>query len=239
MGFGKRLEALIKYRNTNVNRLSKATGIGTQTLYMMIKRDSHSTDMTTMGLLANALDVNVSYFYDSRYIIDENGIHAAIDVNRGTHFARIYEISGRLTIKNELMNLLYFMSNDITQNTRGKLFPTDALIVYLIAYFQQLFEINPYAFCEQHFVTIDHSFVEYPTFYLAELHIKFSRHYQEAVFDFLSRHQISDDELIEYLFKSILQDYVNTHLKDHILYHSPCIKELVDWKAPFLDRKED
>lgn len=73
MGFGKRLNELIEYRKTNVNRISKITGIGTQTLYMIIKRDSESVNPKTVSILANALGVNASYFYDERYKFNEHG----------------------------------------------------------------------------------------------------------------------------------------------------------------------
>jgi len=238
MHFGKRLEALIKYRNTNVNRLSKKTGISPQTLYMMIKRDSNGTDMTTMGLLATALDVNISYFYDNKYEIDENGNISVIEAKRTSYLIQEY-ITGRITIKKELMNLLYFIADSIIHITPGKLFPTDALAYALTANFRLIFDKEFIPIWEQQYVYVEHSFVEYPDFYLVALKIKYSRCYIDPVSDFLQENHMSEDELVEYIYKSMLQNYVNLHLKDHILYNAPCIKELVDWKAPFLQRKEE
>ena len=238
MGFGKRLESLIKYRKTNVNRLSKATGIQTQTLYMMIKRDSSSTDMETMGLLANALDVNISYFYDDKYSINESGIISNIEENSNTYLSHNY-ISSRLVVKKEFMNFFHFIASEITNTISGKLYPTDAFSISLVSYFRKLFDSEIIPFWEQEYVTIKHSFVEYPEFYLAELSIKYSAFYIPLIANFIKEYKLSEDELVEYLYKSILHDYVNLHLKDHILYNAPCIQELVNWKAPFLERKEN
>ena len=70
MAIGKRLEDLIKTRNTNVNELSIKIGISPQTIYSIIKRDNMKVDLDVLFKISKALGVNVDYFYDSGDISD-------------------------------------------------------------------------------------------------------------------------------------------------------------------------
>lgn len=58
MGQGKKLQSLLKERNMSVTKLANETGISSNTLYAIIKRDSNiSTD--TLSKVANALQISI------------------------------------------------------------------------------------------------------------------------------------------------------------------------------------
>ena len=62
MSIGKRLEELINYRNTNVNRVAREAGISPQTIYGIIKRDNTKVDINILMALAKELDVTLDFF---------------------------------------------------------------------------------------------------------------------------------------------------------------------------------
>ncbi len=58
MGQGKKLQSLLKERNISVTKLANETGISSNTLYAIIKRDSNiNTD--TLNKVANALQISI------------------------------------------------------------------------------------------------------------------------------------------------------------------------------------
>lgn len=58
MGQGKKLQSLLKERNISVTKLANETGISSNTLYAIIKRDSNiNTD--TLSKVANALQISI------------------------------------------------------------------------------------------------------------------------------------------------------------------------------------
>lgn len=62
MSIGKRLEELINYRHTNVNRVAREAGISPQTIYGIIKRDNTKVDINILMALSKELNVTLDYF---------------------------------------------------------------------------------------------------------------------------------------------------------------------------------
>lgn len=58
MGAGKNLQTLLKDKNITVTQLSKGTGISSNTLYAIIKRDSN-VSASTINKIAEYLDMSV------------------------------------------------------------------------------------------------------------------------------------------------------------------------------------
>ena len=71
MSIGKRLEELINYRNTNVNRVAREAGISPQTIYGIIKRDNTKVDINILMALAKELNVTLDYFSGGPVNVDE------------------------------------------------------------------------------------------------------------------------------------------------------------------------
>ena len=71
MSIGKRLEELINYRNTNVNRVAREAGISPQTIYGIIKRDNTKVDINILMALANELNVTLDFFSGGPLNVDE------------------------------------------------------------------------------------------------------------------------------------------------------------------------
>ena len=71
MSIGKRLEELINYRNTNVNRVAREAGISPQTIYGIIKRDNTKVDINILMALAKELNVTLYFFSGGPLNIDE------------------------------------------------------------------------------------------------------------------------------------------------------------------------
>ena len=71
MSIGKRLEELIKYRNTNVNRVAREAGISPQTIYGIIKRDNTKVDINILMALAKELNVTLDFFSGGPLNVDE------------------------------------------------------------------------------------------------------------------------------------------------------------------------
>ena len=71
MSIGKRLEELINYRNTNVNRVASEAGISPQTIYGIIKRDNTKVDINILMALAKELNVTLDFFSGGPLNIDE------------------------------------------------------------------------------------------------------------------------------------------------------------------------
>lgn len=71
MSIGKRLEELINYRNTNVNRVAREAGISPQTIYGIIKRDNTKVDINILMALAKKLDVTLDFFSGGPLDADE------------------------------------------------------------------------------------------------------------------------------------------------------------------------
>lgn len=71
MSIGKRLEELINYRNTNVNRVAREAGISPQTIYGIIKRDNTKVDINILMALAKELNVTLDFFSGGPLNIDE------------------------------------------------------------------------------------------------------------------------------------------------------------------------
>ncbi|MEG2007352.1 MAG: S24 family peptidase [Oscillospiraceae bacterium] len=63
---GLTLKRIIDESGTNVNELSRRTGIPAQTLYSLIRRDSMKIDFEVLLRLCEALDAPVERFYDGR-----------------------------------------------------------------------------------------------------------------------------------------------------------------------------
>ena len=71
MSIGKRLEELINYRNTNVNRVAREAGISPQTIYGIIKIDNTKVDINILMALAKELNVTLDFFSGGPLNIDE------------------------------------------------------------------------------------------------------------------------------------------------------------------------
>ena len=71
MSIGKRLEDLINYRNTNVNRVAREAGISPQTIYGIIKRDNTKVDINILMALAKELNVTLDFFSGGPLNVDE------------------------------------------------------------------------------------------------------------------------------------------------------------------------
>ncbi|MEE0229221.1 MAG: helix-turn-helix transcriptional regulator [Peptococcaceae bacterium] len=71
MSIGKRLEELINYRNTNVNRVAREAGISPQTIYGIIKRDNTKVDINILMALAKKLNVTLDFFSGGPLNVDE------------------------------------------------------------------------------------------------------------------------------------------------------------------------
>ena len=71
MSIGKRLEELINYRNTNVNRVAREAGISPQTIYGIIKRDNTKVDINILMALAKELNVTLDFFSGGPLNVEE------------------------------------------------------------------------------------------------------------------------------------------------------------------------
>lgn len=71
MSIGKRLEELINYRNTNVNRVAREAGISPQTIYGIIKRDNTKVDINILMALSKELNVTLDFFSGGPLNVDE------------------------------------------------------------------------------------------------------------------------------------------------------------------------
>ena len=71
MSIGKRLDELINYRNTNVNRVAREAGISPQTIYGIIKRDNTKVDINILMALAKELNVTLDFFSGGPLNVDE------------------------------------------------------------------------------------------------------------------------------------------------------------------------
>lgn len=61
---GITLRKILEDCDTNVNELSRRTGIPAQTLYSVIRRDSMKIDLDILLRICRELDVPVEMFYD-------------------------------------------------------------------------------------------------------------------------------------------------------------------------------
>jgi len=66
MGIGRKLQALIDEKDTNPNAVAVATGVNSQTIYSIIKRDSTKADIGELCKIANFLGADLNYFYDDK-----------------------------------------------------------------------------------------------------------------------------------------------------------------------------
>lgn len=58
MGAGKKLQAILKNKNVSIAKLSRDTGISSNTLYALIKRDSN-LNTATMTKIAAAINISI------------------------------------------------------------------------------------------------------------------------------------------------------------------------------------
>ena len=72
MSIGKRLEELINYRNTNVNRVAREAGISPQTIYGIIKRDNTKVDINILMALSKELNVTLIIFPVVRLMLSKS-----------------------------------------------------------------------------------------------------------------------------------------------------------------------
>lgn len=66
MPFGDKLQTLIDERGINVSELSRITDINRNTLYSYIRRNTQKVDPAVIGIVAEALNVDVHYFLDEQ-----------------------------------------------------------------------------------------------------------------------------------------------------------------------------
>lgn len=71
MGIGKRLEYLMKSRNTNANELAQKIGVRASTIYSLIQRDSNRMDINLIIKIAHALGVTADELL-SDDLVDES-----------------------------------------------------------------------------------------------------------------------------------------------------------------------
>lgn len=112
MGIGTRLETLMKERHTNTNELAQQIGVAPTTIYSMIKRDSKKADIDVLLKIAQALNVDVSYFGDtpvqpaaSQKPADANELPSYDDVER------LIARNGRKMSTDQKMRLIRLLSN--------------------------------------------------------------------------------------------------------------------------------
>ncbi len=77
MGIGKRLEMLMKARDTNANELASKIGVRPSTIYSLIQRDSNRMDINLIIKLAHALGVTADELLSDDFHIDGIGTLAA------------------------------------------------------------------------------------------------------------------------------------------------------------------
>ena len=82
MSIGKRLEELINYRNTNVNRVAREAGISPQTIYGIIKRDNTKVDINILMALAKELNVTLDFFSGGPLNVDEVDVETFVSLYR-------------------------------------------------------------------------------------------------------------------------------------------------------------
>ena len=71
MGIGKRLEYLMKSRNTNANELAQKIGVRASTIYSLIQRDSNRMDINLIIKITHALGVTADELL-SEDLVDES-----------------------------------------------------------------------------------------------------------------------------------------------------------------------
>lgn len=64
MGVGTVLGQLLEEHDKNANEFAREIGVCPQTLYSMIKRDSSKADLEIIYLICEALEVDVSIFFE-------------------------------------------------------------------------------------------------------------------------------------------------------------------------------
>lgn len=63
MGIGKVLKDICKEKNTNVNQISKDTGIPASTIYSIIQRDNDKVNYDTLKSICDYLGADINRFY--------------------------------------------------------------------------------------------------------------------------------------------------------------------------------
>lgn len=58
MGLGERIDYFAKLNGLSLKELSKVAKVPYTTLYSLVKRDSHKTDMSTLSKIATALNIS-------------------------------------------------------------------------------------------------------------------------------------------------------------------------------------
>ncbi|MDD6039020.1 MAG: helix-turn-helix transcriptional regulator [bacterium] len=66
MNLGSRLKTTLRQKSMTVIQLSKASGVPAQTIYALINRDSNKADLTILGKLLSALDMDFFTFMDGK-----------------------------------------------------------------------------------------------------------------------------------------------------------------------------
>ena len=97
MSIGKRLEELINYRNTNVNRVAREAGISPQTIYGIIKRDNTKVDINILMALAKELNVTLDFFSGGPLNVDE------VDVETFVSRYRQLDAHGKKVVQSLIM----------------------------------------------------------------------------------------------------------------------------------------
>lgn len=64
MGFGKHLQNKLKENNLTVAELSRRTGISSNTLYAIIRRDSEAIGFETLAAIATGIGINMLELID-------------------------------------------------------------------------------------------------------------------------------------------------------------------------------
>ena len=70
MGIGKRLEYLMKKRNTNANELAQKIGVRASTIYSLIQRDSSRMDINLIIKIAHALGITADDLLSDDFDVD-------------------------------------------------------------------------------------------------------------------------------------------------------------------------
>lgn len=64
MTFKEKLERLIEEKNVSIPTISEATGVSSQTIYSILKRDSDKTKLSHLNKLSEYFNVSLDYLVD-------------------------------------------------------------------------------------------------------------------------------------------------------------------------------
>lgn len=109
MGIGKKLSCELKNQNMKVSELSKKSGISSQTLYAIIKRDSERVNIETLQKISQTLNVPITTFIDNSPldIISNDFVNSMKELSNRAKSLSNNENNNAGYIDDETLKLLY------------------------------------------------------------------------------------------------------------------------------------